>query len=216
VKTTFRWIFQCCLLPAVWVVAAPNGAAQAKLSLQDAVSEALRTRPAIEAAAQQVSVAQGRVTQAGLIQNPTFQFENQNLRPGMSYGTDVDTYAYLTQPLDILGKRKQRIQVARNEVDSSQAQYELQRRQIAQAVAQAYWAARGAQEKRDLLAATVDNFQKIVDYQAAQLRVGAISEQDFLRIRLESEQIKVSSMSRRQRVRACGSNEKLAGPTLRT
>jgi cobalt-zinc-cadmium efflux system outer membrane protein len=138
-------------------------------------------------------VAQGRVTQAGLIQNPTFQFENQNLRPGMSYGTDVDTYAYLTQPLDILGKRKQRIQVARNEVDSSQAQYELQRRQIAQAVAQAYWAARGAQEKRDLLAATVDNFQKIVDYQAAQLRVGAISEQDFLRIRLESEQIKVSS-----------------------
>ena len=193
-ETTFRWMFSYWLLPVACLLAAvPNCAAQSKLSLQDAVTEALRTRPALEAAAQQVSEVQGRVTQAGLIENPTFQFENQNLHPGMTYGTDVDTYAYFTQPLDILGKRKQRIQVAHDAVDSSQAQYELQRRQIAQTVAQAYWAARGAQETRDLLAATVDNFQKIVDHQAAQLRVGAISEQDFLRIRLESEQLKISS-----------------------
>lgn len=180
-------------LPACLWVAVPNCAGQSKLSLQDAVAVALRTRPALEAAAQQVSEAQGRVTQAGLIPNPTFEFENQNLHPGMTYGTDVDTYAYFTQPLDILGKRKQRIQVAHDGVNSSQAQYELQRRQIAQTVAQAYWAARGAQETRDLLAATVENFQKIVDYQAAQLRVGAISEQDLLRIELESERLKISS-----------------------
>src|ERR1700733_11305095 len=116
----------CCwfLLAACLSGAAPNCAAQSKLSLQEAVSEALRTRPGLDAAAQQVAEAQGRVTQAGLIENPTFQFENQNLRPGMNYGTDVDTYAFLTQPLDILGKRKQRIQVARDAVDSSQAQYE--------------------------------------------------------------------------------------------
>lgn len=173
--------------------AAPSCAAQAKLSLQDAVAEALRTRPALEAARQQVAEAQGLHRQAELIQNPTFQFENQNLRPGMTYGTDVDTYAYLTEPLDILGKRQQRIRVAQDEINSSEAQYELQRREIARAVALAYWTARGAQENRDLLAATVENFQKIIDYQSAQLQVGAISQQDFLRIRLEGERLKIGS-----------------------
>jgi outer membrane protein, heavy metal efflux system len=105
----------------------------------------------------------------------------------------VDTYAFLTQPLDVLGKRKQRIAVASHEVSASQAQYELARRQVAQSVAQSYWAARGAQEIRDVWKAAVDNFQRIVDYHSAQLSVGAISEQDFLRIRLESERLKISS-----------------------
>lgn len=193
-KITFRSIYVFMFMVMLCGLAAvSNCPAQSKLSLQEAVSEALRARPVLQAAAQQVSEAQGLVTQAGLIQNPTFQFENQNLRPGMSYGVDVDTYAYVSQPLDILGKRKQRIIVARNTVASSQAQYELQRRQIAQSVARDYWTARGAQENRDLLAATVANFQRIVEYQAAQLQVGAISEQDFLRIRLESERLKISS-----------------------
>lgn len=193
-KIISRWTYRfwfllllCCSTAAV-----SNCAAQTRLSLQDAVAEALRVRPALEAAAQQVAETQGRVTQAGLIENPTFQFENQNLRPGMTYGVDVDTYAYLTQPLNILGKRRQRIEVARDQVMSAQADYELERRNIAQGVAQAYWTARGAQENRDLLAATVANFQKIIDYQSAQLRVGAISEQDFLRIRLEGERLKIS------------------------
>jgi outer membrane protein, heavy metal efflux system len=189
-KITFGWIW---FLPVLFALAVVHDcAAQTRLSLQDAVAEALRSRPALAAAAQQVSAAQGLQAQAGMIENPTFQFENQNLHPGMTYGTDVDTYAYLTQPLDILGKRKQRIQVAQDEVASAQADYELDRRRLAHSVAQAYWAARGAQENRDLLDATVANFQKIVDYQSAQLRVGAISEQDFLRIQLEGERLKIS------------------------
>ena len=61
-----------------------------------------------------------------------------------------------------------------------------------QSVKQSYWAARGAQETRDLLKATVDNFQRIIDYYSAQLSVGAIPEQDFLRIRLEGERLKIS------------------------
>jgi len=61
-----------------------------------------------------------------------------------------------------------------------------------QSVKQSYWAARGAQETRDLLKATVDNFQRIIDYYSAQLSVGAIPEQDFLRIRLEGERLKIT------------------------
>ncbi|PYU35658.1 MAG: hypothetical protein DMG31_03480 [Acidobacteria bacterium] len=167
--------------------------AQSMLSLQESVSKALESRASLKAEAERISAAHGLEKQSALIPNPTFQFENQNLRPGQTYSRDVDTYAYLTQPLDVLGKRKQRIAVAGKEVGTSEAQYELTRRQIAQSVKQSYWSARGAQEARDLLKATVDNFQRIIDYHSAQLSVGAISEQDFLRIRLESERLKISS-----------------------
>jgi outer membrane protein, heavy metal efflux system len=169
----------------------PRCGAQATLSLQEAVNKALGSRAALRAEAEQISVAQGLEKQSRLIANPTFQFENQNLRPAQTYSRDVDTYAYLTQPLDILGKRKQRIAVALQGVNSTEAQYELIRRQIVKNVKRAYWAARGAQEIRELLDATAENFQGIVEYHSAQFSVGAIPEQDLLRIRLEGERLKI-------------------------
>jgi outer membrane protein TolC len=161
--------------------------------LQEAVSKALDARASLKAEAERVSIAQGLEKQAEIIANPVLQFENQNLRPGQTYTRDVDTYAYLTQPLDVLGKRRQRIAVAEDGVSRTQTGYELTRRQIVQSVRLSYWEARGDQEKRDLLKATVENFQKIIDYQSAQLSVGAISEQDLLRVRLEGERLKIAA-----------------------
>jgi cobalt-zinc-cadmium efflux system outer membrane protein len=167
--------------------------AQSRLSLQEAVNKALESRASLKAEAERVSIAQGLEKQAKLIANPALQLQNENLRPGQTYTRDVDSLAYLTQPLDVLGKRKQRIAVAAEGVNRTQAGYELTKRQIVQSVRLSYWQARGAQEKRDLLKATVENFQKIIDYQSAQLSVGAISEQDLLRVRLEGERLKIAA-----------------------
>ena len=171
----------------------PQCGAQSTLNLQEAINKALESRATLRAEAEHVSIAWGFEEQSRRIANPTFQFENQNLRPGQNYSVDVDTYAYLTQPLDILGKRKQRIAVASQGVVSSQAEYDLVRRQIVEAVKHAYWDARGAQELREVLKATVDNFRGIVDYHSAQFNVGAIPEQDLLRIRLESERLQIDA-----------------------
>ena len=173
--------------------ALPPCRAQAGLSLRDAIDRALASRASLKAEAEEISVARGLKNQAGLFANPTFQFENQNLRPGQTYTTDVDTYAFLTQPLDVLGKRKHRIALAQQEVNTSAAEYDLARRQIIQNVQLAYWSARGAQEAQELLQASVQNFQKIVDYHSSQLSVGAISEQDFLRVRLEGERLNIAA-----------------------
>jgi cobalt-zinc-cadmium efflux system outer membrane protein len=172
---------------------AGSSRAQSRLSLQGAVDKALVSRASLRAESERISVAEGLRRQAGVIPNPRFQFQNENLRPGQSYGQDVDTIAYFTQPLDVLGKRKQRIAVAEREVVRTQAEYELARRQIAHGVKLAYWAARGAQETRDLLKATVENFQRVIDYQAARLSVGAISEQDLLRVQLEGERLQIAA-----------------------
>jgi outer membrane protein, heavy metal efflux system len=172
-------------------LAAPSSA-QTRLGLQDAINKALASRASLKADAERISAAQGLEKQTRLIANPLFQFENENLRPGQTYTRDVDTYAFFTQPLDILGKRKERIDVAGRAVNRTQADYELAQRQVVLSVKLAYWAARGAQENEDLLNATVANFQRIIDYNSAQLSVGAISEQDLLRVELEGERLNIT------------------------
>jgi cobalt-zinc-cadmium efflux system outer membrane protein len=168
-------------------------AAQTKLGLQDAIRKALDSRASLKAEQARISAAGGLEKQAHLLTNPVFQFENENLRPEQTYSRDVDTYAFFTQPLDVLGKRKERIDVAERAVGRTEAEYELAQRQVVQSVKLAYWAARGAQENQDLFSATVANFQRIVDYNSAQLSVGAISEQDLLRVQLEGERLNITA-----------------------
>jgi outer membrane protein TolC len=166
---------------------------QAQLGLAEAVSSALRSRPSLQAEAERVSAAAGLKRQAGLFPNPEFQFQNENLRPGQTYTRDVDTLALINQPLDVLGKRKQRVAVAEEGRGYAQAEYDLARRQVAQRVKLAYWAARGAQEIRQSWNTTLENFQKIIEFHAGRLSAGAIAEQDLLRVRLEGERLKVSA-----------------------
>ncbi len=166
---------------------------QATLSLQQAIDEALATRASLKADAERISIAQGLRKQAGAIPNPEFQFQNENLRPGQTYTRDVDTLAMITQPLDILGKRSARVEAADKTIARSQADYDVARREIVRNVRIAYWAARGSQEVMSVLKAAADNFQKTVDYHAAQFSAGAIAEQDLLRVRLEQERINISS-----------------------
>jgi outer membrane protein, heavy metal efflux system len=190
IRTTLAFGISTLIWLAMFMGTSLSCRAQTRISLQDAIDKAMASRTSLKAEAERVSAAQGLEKQAGLVANPVFQFENQNLRPGQTYGRDVDTYAYLTQPLDVLGKRKQRILWAEQGANYASAQYELARRQVVQNVKQAYWAARGAQEIRE---ATVESFQGVIDYHSAQFSVGAISEQDFLRIRLEAERLQIAA-----------------------
>jgi len=167
--------------------------AQSRLSLQEAVDSALQSRASLKAEQERVDAAEGVRKQAALLPNPEFQFQNENLRPGQTYTRDVDTLAMINQPLDVLGKRKQRIALAGDGVNRAQADYEMARWRLVARVKMAYWNARGLQEVRDVLRNAVGSFQKIVSYHAAQLSVGAIAEQDILRVRLESERLSINA-----------------------
>src|SRR5580658_1107683 len=167
--------------------------AQPQLSLKDAIDKALQSRASLKADVERVASAEGLKKQAGLFPNPEFQFQNENLRPGQTYTRDVDTLAMINQQLDVLGKRKQRIDLAGAGVVRAQAEAELARWQVAQQVKLAYWAALGSQEVQRVLKKTADDFQKVVDYHAAQFSQGAIAEQDLLRVRLEGERVKIAA-----------------------
>jgi len=182
----------CGALLMVGVAAAPP-AAQEALSLRQAVDRALAARPSLKAEAERVSVAEGMRQQAGALPNPEFQFQNENLRPGQTYSRDVDVLAYVVQPLDVVGKRSRRVDAAEQTVVRTQAEYDLAKLRTVRDVKLAYWAARGAQQSRDLLKTTVANFQQIIEYNTSRLRVGTIAEQDVLRVQLEGERLAITA-----------------------
>jgi outer membrane protein, heavy metal efflux system len=181
------------LLLAIGLIFAGLSSAQLRLRLDDAIKQAIDSRASLKAENERIAVARGLEKQAGARQNPEFLFQNENLRPGQTYTRDVDTVAYVIQPLDVMGKRTHRMEATREGVVRTQAEYDLARIQLINAVKLAYWTARGAQEVREVLRASVANFQKTVDYHAARFSVGAIAEQDLLRVRLESERLKISA-----------------------
>jgi outer membrane protein TolC len=99
----------------------------------------------------------------------------------------------VVQPLDVLGKRARRIDAAAQGVARTQAEYDLAKLRTVRDVKLAYWAARGAEQSRDLLRDTMMNFQQIVDYNNARLKVGTIAEQDVLRVQLEGERLAITA-----------------------
>lgn len=167
--------------------------AQVALSLSDAITRALAAQPVLKAAAERIAAARGLREQAGTLPNPDFVFQNENLRPGQSYARDVDTMTYVTQPLELFGTRAARLAVADDDVARAEADYQTARLETARQVSLIYWAARGAQDSRDLLRSTAETFARIVDYHTAQLSVGAIAEQDVLRVQLEGERLAIAA-----------------------
>src|ERR1041385_2516536 len=153
------WWRAASALVAVAMAGTASASAQETLTLRQAIDKALAARASLKADAERVTASQGLRDQAGARPNPEFQFQNENLRPGQTYSRDVDTLAYVVQPLDVLGKRGRRVDAAAQAVTRTEAEYELAKLRIVRDVKLAYWRARGAQQSRDLLRSTVASFQ---------------------------------------------------------
>ena len=175
------------------VLVAPALFAQARLTMADAVSEALKGNPQLATAAARVGIAEGLREQAGLGPNPRLTLQSENARawgtPPFSYGRDADTLALLTHTLETGGKRSRRVELASANVRRSELEGGLQRRQIMSRVSAAYWAAAGAARSRDLLLQEAAGFERVVQFHRDRVREGAAPEVDLLRIEVERDRL---------------------------
>jgi outer membrane protein, heavy metal efflux system len=180
-------------LGAFALVIAPTVSSQMSLTVRDAVSQALASHPALAAATARQNVAEGLRKQAGLSPNPRLIVQLENTRfwetPAFSYPEDTQTYAYVAQTVETAGKRGRRVDLATENVRSSELEVELQRRQIASRVAIAYWIAAGSAGIRDSLREEVNSFGKLVEFNRNRVREGAAPEVDLLRIEVERDRL---------------------------
>jgi outer membrane protein, heavy metal efflux system len=171
--------------PGIW--------AQVRLTLADAISEALAGNPQIATAGARVEVAEGLRRQAGMAPNPRLTLQSENGRfwgsPPFSYSPDADSLALLAQTFETGGKRKRRVESATATVQRGRLEEEVLRRQIVSRVSSAYWAALGAVRAKDLLQRELENFQRVVEYNQSRVKEGAAPEVDLLRIEVERDRL---------------------------
>ncbi len=133
---------------------AGSSSAQTRMTLQEAISQALQNNPQVRLAQSRTEAAIGQQTQAGLKPNPRLFLQSEDVRawgtPAMPYWQGTEEYAYLGQVVETAGKRQRRVGVASSDVRSSQIGENLQYRQLVAHISGSYWSAAGAAALREL------------------------------------------------------------------
>lgn len=167
--------------------------AQERLTLADAVLQALRNHPQMLTAAARVEAAEGLRIQAGLGPNPRLILQSENTpfygEPSFSYPRNADSYAFLAQTLETGRKRQRRVGLSTANVLRSELEQQLQRQQIVSRVSVAYWAAVGAERILGLLQQEATSFDRLVQFHRDRVREGAAPEVDLLRIEVERDRL---------------------------
>lgn len=155
------------------------------LTLDLAIQTALSHRAELRAANSMTESARQMRMQAGALPNPRFFYQSENLRPGMDFASNVDTYAYGSQVLEISGKRGARIGAAQANVAGANLDLEMQKRNVEFAVAQAYWEALRLAYLRKLAEESEGFYREILDYHQKRFEEGKLAAVDLMRVRLE-------------------------------
>ena len=113
-----------------------DGPLPANLTLQQALDEAEARSPAIIAARANVAAAEARIRQAGFRVNPELSVEVENFAgTGEFNGTrGLETTVAINQRLDLGGRRRARVSVARAELAAAQLRLSIARADLAQQV----------------------------------------------------------------------------------
>ncbi len=155
------------------------------LTLDRAIQIALERRPELRASDFTKRSAEAMRRQAGALPNPRAIYQSENLRPNMDFAGNVDTYAYVSQPIEISGKRHARISAAETAVSEAELNAEIQSRDIKYAVARAYWDALRLIYLRKLAEESQGFYHEILEYQERRFSEGKLAAIDLMRVRLE-------------------------------
>lgn len=155
------------------------------LSVREAIQTALAHRQELKAAAARADAALGMRKQAGAIPNPRAIYQSENLRPNMDFAANVDTYAFVGQPLEVSGRRGARIDVAKRGVEQATLNAEMQKRDIELAVSQAYWDALRLAYLRGLAEESEGFYREMLQYHQRRFDEGKLAAVDLMRIQLE-------------------------------
>jgi outer membrane protein, heavy metal efflux system len=184
--------------PAFWLLLAlPAAGAAQQLSLHEAIQEAMRA-PAAQAAAAQTDEVRGQVRQAGLGPNPRLFLQSEDWRPwgdAFDFPTQTEDYAFLSQTLEVDGKRHKRVALASARLAQAQAEEQMTRFAIAGRVAMAYWNAAALERTVALLQQDMQAVDEMVRYHKERVDAGAMRGVDLLRMRIERDRLEVTLRS---------------------
>lgn len=148
------------------------------------------------AARQRLAIAEGRLRQARLRINPTFdtQYGSPRFLGGES---ESDFSAGVTQVFETGGKRSKRVAVAELDLQQIRAEVVRLERQLAAGIRQSYTNALAAARQLDLLEKLIAANGEIVRAAEARLKEGDVAPLDVNLVKVESERLKVQAIGAR-------------------
>ena len=185
-----------CALAIALALAAPAAAQPSQQSsppsssppftLTDALARARTELPELAAARARVEAAGKATGEASPLPNPVFEFRHENWVSGVSRSVlPLDTFAEVTQLVEIGGKRGARRGVAEAALGSSEAAEAVTRYSLAIEITRAYLDAVRQRERQRTLSAQVTDLAEIVRVLDRRVALGTTAEADLLKMRTE-------------------------------
>lgn len=183
------WRSRWALLLAVAGWTAP-GLAQTPLpqplTLAQALTRAHQIAPEAAAVLARVEAARQGIDEAGRLPNPTFEFRQENWLSGVPRETlPLDTFAEVTQLVEIGGKRDARRGVAAAQAGLHEAGAGLTRLALTREVSRTYLEALRQRERQRTLATQAADLAEMVRVMERRVAVGTAAEADLLKLRTE-------------------------------
>jgi len=163
-----------------------------RITLDEAIRLALQHNHALLAARTTILQNQALETTANLRPNPTLSWDAQFLpifQPNQFTADYINNSAQFDLGIGYLferGKKRQhRLQAAKDQTTVSRSQVTDNERQLTFNVSQQFIGVVLAQSTVDFARQDLDSFQKTVDISEERYKAGAVSEDDFLKIKLQ-------------------------------
>ncbi|MBL4590964.1 MAG: TolC family protein [Phycisphaerales bacterium] len=165
------------------------------LSIEEAIRIAIYHSPRLRSAGYRIDAASGRVLQAGLYPNPSFNFGAEAL--GSDAGSGGESIYVIEQEIVLGGKLDRARDVAESDRLAARAEFIAEEFSVATGVTRAYFSAVSAKErlnKRQELAALAS---QLLEAAAAKVDAGSATEPDRLRAEVVFEQAQIELDSAR-------------------
>ena len=209
--TVWRRI-SCCLLLSLWAAGQPLP----RLTLDQAVSEAVLRNQALLAERANIDIARARQITASLRPNPVVTASTQTLNVfGATYSADsplgpnqFTLHTDLT--VETAGKRQRRIGLASQDIALSEATFRETLRRLISEVHSSYVDVQLARESLALARQTLESFQKLVGINEARLKAGDLAEVELERSRVALLQVSAAEQQARLRLSEAKARLKLA------
>jgi cobalt-zinc-cadmium efflux system outer membrane protein len=163
------------------------------ITLQQAVSRALRDSPSLAARTNAVSAAETRVTQAGLLPNPALELESESF--GGSGKLDgfnaAESTAVVSQPFLLGGKRRHRRAVAESERALAGRDLETIRLDVTAGATSAFYRVLAAQQREALAHELLALAERFADTVQKRVAAGKVSPVEATRAGIVVSQARV-------------------------
>ena len=168
----------------------------AGLTAEKLAAEAFTRSRELLAARQALEIAKGRLLQAGLRPNPTFDFE-QTTDYLTGRNGEGNTAVGTTQVFELGGKRGKRLAVAQLEYDRAVADVRALERQLAAEIRSAYAQALAAARQLDIAERLIVLDQELARITEARLREGDVAPLDLNLVRVEVDRLRAQTVQSR-------------------